>query len=116
MRLMQYVHVDMVVASNARELRAIAKNLDGKTRKCGGSEDSGQSPKTYDEENEKPRLGGAGHRSPYLSHAKRALYHLSYTPMKTWRTCSIVLPIIGGAATARSQNCVLHRMVTKASR
>ena len=24
--------------------------------------------------------GGAGHRSPYLSHAKRALYHLSYTP------------------------------------
>ena len=24
--------------------------------------------------------GGEGHRSPYLSHAKRALYHLSYTP------------------------------------
>ena len=24
--------------------------------------------------------GGAGYRSPYLSHAKRALYHLSYTP------------------------------------
>ena len=23
--------------------------------------------------------GGAGHRSPYLSHEKRALYHLSYT-------------------------------------
>ena len=27
-------------------------------------------------------VGGAGHRSPYLSHAKRALYHLSYTPRK----------------------------------
>ena len=29
------------------------------------------------------RLGAAGvvgHRSPYLSHAKRALYHLSYDP------------------------------------
>ena len=25
-------------------------------------------------------FGGAGYRSPYLSHAKRALYHLSYTP------------------------------------
>ena len=25
-------------------------------------------------------FGGAGHRSPYFSHAKRALYHLSYTP------------------------------------
>ena len=24
--------------------------------------------------------GGAGYRSRYLSHAKRALYHLSYTP------------------------------------
>ena len=25
--------------------------------------------------------GGEGYRSPYLSHAKRALYHLSYTPI-----------------------------------
>ncbi len=25
-------------------------------------------------------FGGAGYRSPYLSHAKRALYHLRYTP------------------------------------
>jgi hypothetical protein len=25
-------------------------------------------------------LGDAGYRSPYLSHAKRALYHLSYVP------------------------------------
>ena len=24
--------------------------------------------------------GGAGYRSRYLSHAKRALYHLSYAP------------------------------------
>ena len=31
----------------------------------------------------KPRnyFGDAGHRSPYLSHAKRALYHLSYIPV-----------------------------------
>ena len=26
-------------------------------------------------------FGDAGHQSPYLSHAKRALYHLSYIPM-----------------------------------
>ena len=26
------------------------------------------------------KYGGARHRSPYLSHAKPALYHLSYTP------------------------------------
>ena len=25
-------------------------------------------------------FGAAGYRSPYLSHAKRALYHLSYSP------------------------------------
>ena len=25
--------------------------------------------------------GDAGYRSPYLSHAKRALYHLSYIPI-----------------------------------
>ncbi len=25
--------------------------------------------------------GGAGYRSRYLSHAKRALYHLSYAPV-----------------------------------
>ena len=29
----------------------------------------------------KKMIGDAGHRSPYLSHAKRALYHLSYIPM-----------------------------------
>ncbi len=27
--------------------------------------------------------GDAGYRSPYLSHAKRALYHLSYIPRST---------------------------------
>ena len=26
------------------------------------------------------QFGAAGYRSPYLSHAKRALYHLSYSP------------------------------------
>lgn len=26
------------------------------------------------------KYGGAGYRSRYLSHAKRALYHLSYAP------------------------------------
>ena len=25
-------------------------------------------------------LGGGGYRSPYLPHAKRTLYHVSYTP------------------------------------
>ena len=28
----------------------------------------------------KRNCGGAGYRSRYLSHAKRALYHLSYAP------------------------------------
>ena len=28
----------------------------------------------------KKSFGDAGYRSPYLSHAKRALYHLSYVP------------------------------------
>ena len=28
----------------------------------------------------KSKVGGAGYRSRYLSHAKRALYHLSYAP------------------------------------
>ena len=31
--------------------------------------------------NRRPKIiGGAGYRSRYLSHAKRALYHLSYAP------------------------------------
>ncbi len=29
---------------------------------------------------EREKFGGAGYRSPCLSHAKRALYHVSYTP------------------------------------
>ena len=29
-------------------------------------------------------LGDAEYRSPYLSHAKRALYHLSYIPLDKW--------------------------------
>ena len=29
--------------------------------------------------------GGAGYRSPCPSHAKRVLYHLSYTPIQTRR-------------------------------
>ena len=28
--------------------------------------------------------GDGGYRSPYLSHAKRALYHLSYVPLNDW--------------------------------
>ena len=30
----------------------------------------------------KKKIGDAGYRSPYLSHAKRALYHLSYIPVE----------------------------------
>ena len=39
------------------------------------------------------QVGGAGYRSRYLSHAKRALYHLSYAPNvdivlgKNWCYC-----------------------------
>ena len=32
--------------------------------------------------NPQKRFGDAGHRSPYFSHAKRALYHLSYIPVE----------------------------------
>ena len=34
-------------------------------------------------------FGDAGYRSPYLSHAKRALYHLSYVPQLK-NTCQSV--------------------------
>ncbi len=37
-------------------------------------------PITYGFAVGKKRTGGAGYRSRYLSHAKRALYHLSYAP------------------------------------
>ena len=33
-----------------------------------------------EERGRKNNFGGAGYRSRYLSHAKRALYHLSYAP------------------------------------
>ncbi len=36
--------------------------------------------------------GAGGHRSRYLSHAKRALYHLSYSPMPHfWKTCCHII-------------------------
>ncbi len=36
---------------------------------------------TYEKKMLKKWVGGAGYRSRYLSHAKRALYHLSYAPI-----------------------------------
>ena len=33
--------------------------------------------------------GDGGYRSPYLSHAKRALYHLSYVPICTHQPVKI---------------------------
>ena len=38
--------------------------------------------------------GDAGYRSPYLSHAKRALYHLSYVP-KLWTVMSEFMGVSG---------------------
>ena len=37
-------------------------------------------------ESKRLKSGGAGYRSRYLSHAKRALYHLSYAPIWINRT------------------------------
>jgi hypothetical protein len=36
--------------------------------------------KFFQVKDEEKNSGDAGYRSPYLSHAKRALYHLSYVP------------------------------------
>ena len=36
-------------------------------------------------------FGGAGYRSRYLSHAKRALYHLSYAPSNNEVYCFLIL-------------------------
>ena len=36
-------------------------------------------------------FGGAGYRSRYLSHAKRALYHLSYAPLGGNQCCVVDL-------------------------
>ena len=44
--------------------------------------------------NKKKSCGDGGYRSPYLSHAKRALYHLSYVPS-------------GGCDSARLATCWL---------
>ena len=38
----------------------------------------------------KNMVGGAGYRSRYLSHAKRALYHLSYAPWLKIRQQTII--------------------------
>ena len=35
------------------------------------------------------KSGEAGHRSQCLSHAKRALYHLSYIPIAKWPSCLV---------------------------
>ena len=39
-----------------------------------------QRKKCKERQKKKKSYGGAGYRSRYLSHAKRALYHLSYAP------------------------------------
>ena len=39
-----------------------------------------QTVKNKEKKQKKSENGDAGYRSPYLSHAKRALYHLSYIP------------------------------------
>ena len=36
-------------------------------------------------------IGGAGYRSRYLSHAKRALYHLSYAPQLLLKYFSVFI-------------------------
>ncbi len=40
------------------------------------------------EQKEQRKRGDAGHRSRYLSHAKRALYHLSYIPLTSTHSIS----------------------------
>ena len=42
---------------------------------------------------EQKGAGDGGYRSPYLSHAKRALYHLSYVPICTHWSVWTVPPI-----------------------
>ena len=43
----------------------------------------------------KKRIGGAGYRSRYLSHAKRALYHLSYAPCVRGDSWTVLLQWTG---------------------
>ena len=52
-------------------------------------------------------LGGAGYRSRYLSHAKRALYHLSYAPI-TEKLSKNFLPI--SHQHGREYHLVFHAM------
>ena len=40
------------------------------------------------------KIGDAGHRSPYLSHAKRALYHLSYIPVEEMGSYCLIKPFL----------------------
>ena len=51
------------------------------------------------------KSGRAGHRSPYLSHAKGALYHLSYTPVDV--NCSQVVTIYSSNWSS-CHNLILH--------
>ena len=43
------------------------------------------------------KVGDAGYRSPYLSHAKRALYHVSYVPRSGGVMChTFVWVVVNG--------------------
>ena len=54
--------------------------------------------------------GGAGYRSPCLSHAKRALYHLSYTP-KDEITTAIGSNIICHIGVGRAQKAFVRKIM-----
>ena len=48
------------------------------------------------------RVGDAGYRSLYLSHAERALYHLSYTPiLSSVRVSGLVVEWLPATESAR---------------
>ena len=72
------------------------------TRLCGGARGKkqqqqprsalGRNGERYDAARKKSqkKSGGAGYRSRYLPHAKRALYHLSYAPIQTrWQSADL---------------------------
>ena len=62
-------------------------------------------------------FGGAGYRSRYLSHAKRALYHLSYTPIgyiytRIFQICRYNLKLFQHQTNQLHSNMILqNRMV-----
>jgi hypothetical protein len=66
------------------------------------------------------KFGDAGYRSPYLSHAKRALYHLSYIPMLVsyvllfyfiYSNSAPKLPMsLAGSAVLVTQRAALHAL------